>query len=143
MDIMEVTSRVEAAARSVGGERGMTYVGYDKVNRFGARYIDATDFLFLTETGTRLRVHVNGRDCADCTDAALSELIRSRISAALSRPLPSWAALLAATTCTVLPGDADEPVLKQQFAGMVAENEGLRSDDQIGISPIAFSGRST
>jgi hypothetical protein len=99
MDIMDIINRVEAVSWSFGDERGMKYVGYDKANMFGAQYIDATDFLFLTETGKRLRVNVNGRDCADCkTDAELSELIRSRMSAALSRPLPSWASLLATTT---------------------------------------------
>jgi hypothetical protein len=84
--VMDAADRVEAIARRIDKDFNVEYLGRDQLNAFGARYIDASDFIFAGPNNKQFRVHVSGRDCAECgDDAELEKLLRSRIEEALRK----------------------------------------------------------
>jgi hypothetical protein len=88
MCAMDSAKRVEAVARRIDKDLDVEYLGYAEINRLGARYIDAADFLFAAPKESKLRVHVSGRDCFECQDdTQLESLLRERIAAALKKTL--------------------------------------------------------
>ena len=66
-------------------EFGGKYLGYSGFAPNGARYIEATDFLFQLRNGMRSSINVSGLDLVRNPGSLLDELVQSRIESAVKQ----------------------------------------------------------